>query len=272
MKVIVGKHILIHQLNEFFSHVSIMLLEHFDSPEYSNVLFSLGTYIRNSSDELRLLFPNKKIIVYQLEQLMGLSTWQYVPRIINNIKNADEIWDYDHLNIAYLQEFNIHVHRLMPLLYSKNLERIDRKHNPDIDVLFYGLINERRFKIFQKLQANLYGKLKIAWVYGDFDMDKHIANTKVVLNLHASEPWNRQEQVRMFYPIINEVVNISEVSQHNNMPGEIIESSLNDLEETLKRACYSDEWKSFSLDAKEKFKIRSKRYLESEFGRQTFLF
>jgi hypothetical protein len=203
---------------------------------------------------------------------MGLSTWQSVPRIINNIKNADEIWDYDYLNVAYLKEFNIYVHRLMPLLYSKNLERIERKPNPDIDVLFYGLINERRFRVFQNLQAHLYGKIKLAWIYGDADMDKHIANTKVVLNLHASEPWNRQEQVRMFYPLINEVTNISEISQHNNMPGEIIESSLDTLAETLERVCHSDEWKTFALDAKEKFKIRSKRYLESEFGRLNFIF
>jgi hypothetical protein len=266
MKLITGNHIKIHEYNDFFGHVTIMLLDHFDKPEYDKYLFILGTYTQVPAKYFKDQFPDHKIIVYQLEQLMGLYTWQSVPVIIENIKSADEIWDYDKLNVHYLMEHSIKVDRLVPLLYSSKLERIERKENPEIDVLFYGLINERRFKIFQLLQSQLYGRIKLAWIYGDSEIDKHLANTKVVLNLHATEPWNRQEQVRLFYPIINGITCVSEPSQVNNMPDEIIETSIENLSNTLYNVCYSDEWKSFGTLAKSKFQNRSREYLISKFN------
>lgn len=265
IRIFSGKHISIHQLNDFFGHVAIMLMEHFDRPEYDKSLFILGSYVSIPLPEIRKQFPDHKIIVYQLEQLMALTTWQSVPYIIENIKLADEIWDYDKLNIAYLQEFNVDVNRFLPLLFSKNLERLSNKENPDIDVLFYGLINERRFKIFQKLQSQLYGKIKLAWVYGDSNMDKHIENSKLVLNLHAAEPWNRQEQVRMFYPLINGKTNISEPSQINNMPNEIIESSIDDMADYFVELCSTNQWKEFGLLAKSRFLERTNNFLTQEF-------
>lgn len=273
LKVIKGKYVTIHQLNDFFGHVSAMLLEHFDTPEYADVVFSVGTYIHTSVFKLKEQFPNKKIIVYQLEQLMGLSTWQSVPLIVSNINGADEIWDYDYLNVHFLENnCGIKVNRLMPLLYTSSLEKIISKDNPEIDVLFYGFLNERRFKIFQKLQGQLYGRIKLAWIYGSFDLDTHIANSKVILNLHAAEPWNRQEQVRMFYPLINGKTNISEISQRNNMPDEIIECEIDSLAKILLETCSTDSWKIFGEQAKEKFKNRTRQYLMQEFNKNTFQF
>lgn len=263
IKTIIGNYITIHQLNDFFGHVSAMLLEYFDIPKYNNVVFSVGTYIHIPFIKLKEQFPNKRIIIYQLEQLMGLSTWQSVSKIIENIKDASEIWDYDYLNTVYLETYHkIKVHRILPLLYTKSLERITSKDNPEFDVLFYGYLNERRFKIFQQLQAQLYGKIKFAWIYGSFDLDSHIANSKTILNLHATEPWNRQEQVRMFYPIINGKTNISEISQINNMPDEIIECHTDQLAQTILQVCNSDIWKTFGLQAKEKFYQRTQQYIK----------
>lgn len=261
MKLVIGNYIKIHEYNDFFGYVTIMLLDYFDKPEYDKCLFILGTYVTVPAKSFKDQFPDHKIIVYQLEQLMGICTWQSVPTIIENIKSADEIWDYDKLNVEYLKQHSVKVDRLMPLLYSSKLERIERRENPEIDVLFYGMINERRFKIFQLLQSQLYGKIKLAWIYGDSEMDKHLANTKVVLNLHAAEPWNRQEQGRLFYPIINGITCVSEPSQFNNMHDEIIESSIDRLSATLHDVCYSDEWKLFGLLAKERFKNRSIEYI-----------
>jgi hypothetical protein len=266
MKVIQGKFLTIHQLNDFFYPITVMLLEHFDIAEYNNYLFSLGTYIKLSGNELKKIFPNKKIIIYQLEQLMGITTWQHTPTIINNIKSADEIWDYDHLNAHYLLEWDIQVNRVMPLLYSNNLEKININYNPEIDVLFYGIINDRRHRIFMQLQTDLYNNIKMAWIFGESNMDKYIANSKVILNLHAAEPWNRQEQVRLFYPVINGKTVISEISQANNMPNEIIESSIDDLSKSILYACNTSQWLNFGLEAKEKFKQRTQKYLYNEFG------
>lgn len=259
IKTINGNFIVVHQLNDFFGHVTAMLLEHFDLPKYSNVVFSVGTYVYFSYQQLQAMFPNKRIIVYQLEQLMDLPTWQPIPQIVNNIKDA-EIWDYDSLNIHYLKiRHNIKVSKLIPLLYTKQLENIANKDNPEFDVLFYGFMNERRFRIFENLQSQLYGQIKLIWIYGTFDLNSHIANSKVILNLHATEPWNRQEQVRMFYPVINGKTVISETSQINNMPGEIIECNVERLANTLLEVCNSDTWKTFGLQAKQKFKDRTEQ-------------
>jgi len=242
-----------------------MLLEHFDTPKYSNTVFSVGTYIKISFKKLQEIFPNKRIIIYQLEQLMDLPTWQSVSEIVENIREANEIWDYDNLNVLYLKNYcGIKVNKIVPLLYTKNLELIINKDDPEFDVLFYGFLNERRFKIFQHLQSQLYGKIKLAWIYGTFDLNNHIANSKIILNLHAVEPWNRQEQVRMFYPIINGKTVVSEPSQLNNMPNEIIESNIDNLANTFLDLCNSDKWKIFGIEAKEKFKIRTQEFLNKE--------
>ena len=265
IKIIHGNHILIHQLNDFFSHVSAMILEHFDNAAYDSCLFVLGSYVYVPIEQIRQQFPNKKIIVYQLEQAMSLKTWQSLSFILDNIRYADEIWDYDYLNVKYLEEQGIIVDKLVPMLYTKSLDRLNLKENPEIDVLFYGMINERRFKIFELLQRQLYGQIRLVWIYGDSDVDKYIENSKLVLNIHATEPWNRQEQVRMFFPLINGKTNISEPSQRNNMIGEIIESPIEELSDNFIRLCSSNEWRDFGIIAKEKFKERSKLFLEQEF-------
>jgi hypothetical protein len=261
-KIIKGKYIIIHELNKFFGHVSQMMLEHFDRLQYADTVFSIGTYIECSVPELRKQFPNKRIIIYQLEQLMSLDTWQSVEKIVENIKGADEIWDYDFLNTVWLNNnCKIKVDKLQPMLYTHRLDHIINSSNPKIDVLFYGFINERRFKIFQKLQSQLYGKITLVWIYGTFDLDEHISNSKVILNLHSTEPWNRQEQVRMFYPLINGKTNVSETSQHNNMPDEIIECEVDNLASVLLETCSTDKWKIFGQQAKQNFKNRTGQYL-----------
>lgn len=240
-----GQHITIYQLNDYYSHVSAMLLEHFDNVD-NNAVFVIGNYIYDTQDKIQKKFPNRKIIAYQLEQLMGgTDNWHPTLRTIHNLKTYDEIWDYDKLNAAYLEYNNIKVKRILPLRYTKSLKKIQNNPNPKIDVLFYGMINKRRFKILDTLQQKLYNKLKFVWVYGEKDMDSYIADSKVILNIHAFEPWNRQEQVRMFYPIINSKTVVSEISQKNYLKDLIIESNIDNLADTLMSCCGTNIWKSF---------------------------
>ena len=199
---------------------------------------------------------------------MGTSAWHSIGDMIKNIKGADEIWDYDRLNATFLEWNNIKVNRIVPSLYSKNLERVIPNDNPELDVLFYGTLSDRRVRIIKEITYALYGRIKFAWIFGEPNMEHYISNSKVVLNLHPMEPWNRQEQVRMFFPLINGKTNISETSQQNNMPGEIIECPTEELTSTILRVCGSDEWRTFGLQAREKFKQRTRDYLLKEWGRQ----
>lgn len=261
---IIGKNIEIHLLNEFFVPQAKMLLEHFDVPSMKGSLFLLSSYCFIPIEYFRSILPNRKIIVYQLEQLLDGNTHINIDIAISNLKIADEIWDYDEMNVRYLEKYhNIKVDRLVPMLYTKSLERPDLDwETPEFDVIFYGMLNHRRMSIIGNIQRKLYGQLKLAWVYGEPDMDKHIANSKVVLNLHPFEPWNRQEQTRMFFPIINGRTVVSEPSQLNNMPGEIIEVPLENLENRLMEICNSDEWKTFGKFAKKKFQFRTNQILD----------
>lgn len=263
-KVITGQFIKIHELNKFFSHVTSMMLEHFDNPKYKNTTFLLGTYILEPVNEIKKLFPGQKIIVYQLEQLMAGTNWHDVRKTMLNIDGADEIWDFDYLNRAFLAENGIIVNRLVPILHTSALQKINIKDEPFFDVLFYGYMNERRFKIFHNLQQNLYNDIKINWIYGSCDLDKYIQDSKIILNLHAFEPYNRQEQVRMFYPIINYKTVVSEISQHNNLSGSIIESSIDDLANTIKCVCRSDVWREFGKQAEINFRQKTELFKAQE--------
>ena len=264
-KFINGLHIEIHQLNHFFEPVTKMLLEHFDVPSHADTLFILSSYCFIPIENFRKVLPGRKIVAFQLEQMLDGNTHVNLENALLNLKFADEIWDYDEMNIGFLKKYHdIQVNRLVPMLYTKSLERPDLDwDNPEFDVIFYGLLNPRRLRIVDQLQRKLYGELKIAWVYGEHEMDKHISNSKVVLNLHPFEPWNRQEQVRMFQPVINGRTVVSEPSQSNNMPGEIIEVPLEEMPERLKQICHTDEWRTFGREAREKFLKRTQGFLLS---------
>ena len=264
MPVVQGKFIQIHSVNSFYVHVEEMLLEHFDNEHYKNCVFLLGTYCREPVEITKRLYPNKRIITYQLEQLMGGQNWHNVNNTIENLKSAEEIWDYDSINVEYLKYFNVKVHKIVPMLYTQSLNRIQENSNPFFDVLFYGFMNERRFKIFNKIQSDLYGQIKINWIYGSTDIDKYIADSKIILNIHAFDPYNRQEQVRMFYPLINGKTIVSEESQLNNMEGCIIESSIENMSKVLLLAARSNLWKDFGKQAQKNFKYMTKERIENE--------
>jgi hypothetical protein len=262
-KSVDGKHISVYQLNDFFTHVTEMLLEHFDTEDRKGTVFVLGGYVLEPVAKLRERFPGKKLIAYQLEQMMGLGNWHQTSTLIENLMGYDEVWDYDPLNVHFLGERGIKVDRFVPLLHTRSLERVISSHDPKIDVLFYGIMNERRWRILNRVQLSCYNELRLVWVYGEDEMDRYISDSKVILNIHAFEPWNRQEQVRMFYPVINGKTVVSEPSQHNQMSGLIIESGLNDMVETLRATCKTDLGRSFGPLAAREFRDRTDKFLRS---------
>jgi hypothetical protein len=256
-----GKYISIHAQNKFFNNVAEMLLEYFDVPERNNNLFVLSSYIHNPVDKFRILYPKHKIIIYQLEQMLSCNTFYNPEKVAKNIIGADEIWDYDPLNIEWLSWRGIKVDRLVPMLYTKSLEWKERK-DPTLDLVFLGVMNKKRFDFFSNLQSRAYGKIKFSWVFGDEEMKQHIQNAKVSLNLHTFEPWNRQEQVRMFVPVINGHTVVSEVSQKNMMEGAILEVDQNNLADYLLEICYNNKWKEFGPTARNIFKDKTNILLQ----------
>ena len=250
--IIYGKYIKVWQHNRYFNHISEMLLHYYDTSEYDNTLFILGSYINYKKDFFQKIFPNSKIIVYQLEQLMRTKKpWNSVPQIINNLKSYDIIWDMDHLNKEYLEKYkNIEVQKVQPFLYTPSLknENIDNE-NCDIDVLFYGFVNERRSEILLDIQKKLYNtNINLVTLFGNNDkmLDDFINRSKIILNIHAHEPWHRQEQPRIFYPLINNKLIVSEISQYTYFRNAIIEGHKASLAGYIINLVKNNKWKNMA--------------------------
>lgn len=263
MKTVEGKYITIEEYNIYFSSVTTMLLEYFDTPIYQDTVIILGSYIKYPMLFLRFKYPKKRIIVYQLEQMIKVpgDTWCNTECAIQNLKGADELWDYDELNVKFLKNYHgITVDKIVPLRYVKSLDKNMKVGNENIDILFYGQLYGRRLRIIQKLEQCIYGRINLVCLFGitEEELDKYIERSKVILNIHAFEPYHRQEQQRIFYLLINGKCVLSEVSQLNHFGEMIVEFNKNNLVEKLEYLLENDRYREFGLQAKEKFKEKFK--------------
>lgn len=251
-RVIAGKHVKIREYNTFFSHATELILHYYDTEEHDGEVFLLGDYIWQPAAHFQSMYPGQKIIAYQLEQLCGGPNWHSVNRTITNLAGTGEIWDYDALNATYLSWHGIRADRIAPMRHVPTLARIPQRE-PDYDVLFYGFVNARRQRILEKMQTQFYGRLRFLHAYGVFgpELDDLIARSKVVLNLHAFEPYHRQEQVRIFYPLINGRCVLSEKSQLNYFGDCILEFTEGDMGRKIEEAL--DCWRSLGEKGSAKF-------------------
>ena len=124
--------------------------------------------------------------------------WDYS---LHNIDKWKTYWET--MNCAYAP---VHV----PLGYVPELTRIRPAPIQDIDVLFYGSLNDRRSAIIKALcdaGANVH---TVFGVYGK-GRDELIARSKVVLNLHFYEQ-KLFEIVRVSYLLANSKAVVTECS------------------------------------------------------------
>jgi hypothetical protein len=119
-----------------------------------------------------------------------------------------EIWDYSPRNREWLVKQGAQRIHLLGIGYHPSLHRIARKEQ-DIDVLFYGSLNERRTAMLEQLrQAGLVVQ-HLFGVYGSA-RDEWIARSKVVLNLHYYDS-KIFEIVRVHYLMNNAKAVVGEV-------------------------------------------------------------
>lgn len=126
-----------------------------------------------------------------------------------------ETWDYSDRNLSKLNEIGAKNPKLLRLGYHPELARIPKAAAQDIDVLFYGSINERRKKVIDSLKATGLNVQTVFGVYGD-ERDKLISRSKVVLNLHF---YNSQifEVVRVFYLMTNAKAVVGEAGPNTSI-------------------------------------------------------
>ena len=153
----------------------------------------------------------RRIIFYNLEQLAAREgIW--TPEREQVLRQATEIWDYSPANIEFLAAHGFTNVKLVPIGYHPALKRIEHKPEAekDIDVLFYGSVNDRRNRVLSAIEAMGLKTCVLFGVYGQA-RDRHIARAKIVLNMHFYET-QLFEQVRVSYLLNNGCFVVSERS------------------------------------------------------------
>jgi hypothetical protein len=166
-----------------------------------------------------LLDPNfinhapKNSVILNTEQLEGNGT-NWNEGIYRWVKNF-EVWDYSQKNITTLKEQGIADPKHLKIGYQKELRRINFSESPDIDVLFYGSINDRRKKILDQLASEGLRVKAVFGIYGQ-ERDHLVARSKIVLNHHFYES-EIFEVVRVFYLLINSAAVVGEVNEKTSI-------------------------------------------------------
>lgn len=157
--------------------------------------------------------PPPNTILYNLEQVDEASSW-ITPELLALFQRFT-VWDFSLANVARLRAREVRNATYVPIGYVPELTRIVPAALADIDVLFYGSINERRSAILQRLRA---AGLRVEVLFGLYGpaRDAYVARSKVVLNLHYYEA-KIFEIVRVSYLLANRC---AVVSERGSDPGE----------------------------------------------------
>lgn len=171
------------------------------------VIFGLNNFTIHS-------YVPKNYIAVQLEQSGVPNTNWFTPLYFKLLNGAHEVWDYSMTNINNLKKNITAPLVYMPLLYMKHLTPNKRLNvEKDIDVLFIGLINDKRKNIIDKLRNNginvVDGKNYNLW--GE-ERINFIKRSKIILNIHYYEN-AILETARLSYALsLGECIVVSEYS------------------------------------------------------------
>lgn len=218
--------------DRFASHwrmLSLMVEERYRDPDPSAVMI-MGLYINQDLEYYRKLHVQDKLIIYQLEPLCGQGHWWNADFIINQLRYADEVWDYDYQNCVFLQKHGINAH-FKPIIHAENIS-IKEKNEKDIDVLFYGSFTEYRMKIMSRLFFDVNPNTVVHCLANVMHpmLDHYVSRSKIILNLHHAETQQQQEQTRLGYLLASGKTIISEKSTVNYYGDLIVETrSYDDL-------------------------------------------
>lgn len=144
-------------------------------------------------------------VLYNLEQISPESSW-FQSGLLDVLRSRT-CWDYSAANVTALATAGIQPAAVVPIGYAPALTRIAAA-GEDIDVLFYGSLNERRAAVLNALVARGVRVKHLFGVYGP-ERDAWIARSRIVLNMHYFDA-KVFEAVRVSYLLANHRFVISE--------------------------------------------------------------
>lgn len=219
-----------------FNAVEQFILEHYSNDDSTIVL----GYLLCSYDEiLKIKKESKKLIIFQLEQISD-HLYKMNRDWLCMLFEADEIWDYNEKNKKMLTAEGLNVSKVIKFGFTKSLNKIKHKEDKDIDVLFYGSLNNKRSEILSEINKTC--NLKILNDSFDDELDEYVSRSKIVLNIHYYE-MDVQEQVRIFYLLCNGCCVVSEYNTINNFDDFILNVNRNDIIKVIKEQLENDKYK-----------------------------
>ena len=146
-----------------------------------------------------------------------------------------EIWDYSEKNLPIYEQKGVKGVKFLKIGYHPKLTRIPAAKNQDIDVLFYGSLNDRRRSIIDSLKSL---GIKVCHVFGVFgqERDELISRAKVVLNMHYYDT-QIFEIVRAFYLMANQKAIVSEVNKTTSIDASLRAGVFSAAYDNLVGAC-----------------------------------
>lgn len=175
-------------------------------------------------------------IVYNTEQIESGSSFDSAG--YRGLLARYPVWDYSARNVEQLAPLLGHgrLHHV-PVGYTPELTRIERRDPQDIDVLFYGSLNERRQRVIAGIKA---GGARVHCAYGVYgaERDRLIARSRLVLNVHYF-PTNIFEMIRVSYLLANRTAVVSERSPESEIVPELEDAVAFTPYESVVETCLS---------------------------------
>lgn len=153
----------------------------FDNP---GRVIALG--VNNTSDPWDKI--PKDMIIFNTEQVGAVEDPRFHMRNLDQYKKH-VIWDYSAQNVQKLRDAGCKRAVHCPVGYVEGMRKVEplNSKEEDIDVLFYGALNDRRKDIIIALENSGLKVTTLFNVYGK-SRDDFIARAKIVLNIHFYEP------------------------------------------------------------------------------------
>ncbi|MFQ5708113.1 MAG: hypothetical protein ACE5HO_11720 [bacterium] len=145
-----------------------------------------------------------RYVVYQLEELSENEGWSLT--MLETLRSPCVVWDFNEQNVQFLADRGIKA-ICKPIGYHPKMEWIGKDKLEDVDILFYGSLNDRRKRILSRLQ-NKFDVRVLFGVYGR-ERDQWISRSKMVLSIYYYET-KLFDDVRMSYLMNNKVFTIVE--------------------------------------------------------------
>lgn len=182
----------------------------FNKVEYGCRNIIIGCHLLDLS--LASQIPESSIILNTEQVYSDTTHWN---KNIFEWAEKFEVWDYSERNIEKFIELGVKKIKLLKIGFQKELARISESKVKDVDVLFYGSINERRQFILDGLLKKGLSVKVLFGVYGK-ERDDWVARSKIVLNHHF---YNSQifEIVRVFYLMSNSIAVVGEVNESTSI-------------------------------------------------------